>query len=69
MEQYKRGLCVLDPYGLNLNWEVMKTAGQMKSIDMFLNFMVMDMNRNVLWKDPKKVSAAQVGSNECVLGR
>jgi len=58
--EYKRGLCVLDPYGLNLNWEVMKTAGQMKSIDMFLNFMVMDMNRNVLWKNPDKVSPKQV---------
>ncbi|MGA2229967.1 MAG: three-Cys-motif partner protein TcmP [Tepidisphaeraceae bacterium] len=58
-EDFRRGLCVLDPYGLNLKWEVMKTAGQMKSIDMFLDFMVMDMNRNVLWKDPKKVSPGQ----------
>lgn len=38
---YRRGLCVLDPYGLDLNWEVMRMAGQAKTIDMFLNFPVM----------------------------
>ncbi|MBA3714182.1 MAG: three-Cys-motif partner protein TcmP [Pyrinomonadaceae bacterium] len=55
-EGYRRGLCLLDPYGLHLNWEVIATAGQMKSIDMFLNFPIMDMNRNALWKNPDKVS-------------
>ena len=54
--QYRRGLCLLDPYGLHLSWEVLQTAGQMKSIDMFLNFPVMDMNRNVLWRNPDKVA-------------
>src|SRR5262245_41634721 len=32
-EQYRRGLCLLDPYGLHLNWEVLETAGKMKSIE------------------------------------
>jgi three-Cys-motif partner protein len=59
-EDYHRGLCLLDPYGLDLNWEVIKTAGQMKSIDIFLNFPVMDMNRNVLWKDPSGVDEAHI---------
>ncbi len=54
-EQYRRGLCLLDPYGLHLNWEVIETAGKMKSIDMFLNFPIMDMNRNTLWKNPDRV--------------
>lgn len=56
---YKRALCMLDPYGLHLNWEVMLTAGQMKSIEIFLNFPVMDMNMNVLWNDPGKVDPQQ----------
>ena len=30
----------------------------MKSIDIFLNFPVADMNRNVLWRKPEGVSAA-----------
>lgn len=59
-EQYRRGLCLLDPYGLHLNWEVIKTAGEMKTIDMFLNFPIMDMNRNTLWKNPERVDAGAV---------
>lgn len=56
---YRRALCLLDPYGLHLNWEVMLTAGQMKSIEIFLNFPVMDMNMNVLWRDPGRVDPQQ----------
>jgi len=33
----------------------MLQAGQSKAVDMFLNFPVMDMNRNAIWKDPSKV--------------
>lgn len=58
-EDYKRALCLLDPYGLHLNWEVLLTAGQMKSIEVFLNFPVADMNRNVLWRNPDKVEQEQ----------
>lgn len=59
-EDYRRALCLLDPYGLHLNWEVIQTAGHMKSVDMFLNFPVADMNRNVLWRNPEKVDPADV---------
>jgi three-Cys-motif partner protein len=59
-EQYKRALCLLDPYGLDLNWEVILVAGQSKAIEIFLNFPVMDMNRNVLWNNPDKVTPSQV---------
>jgi three-Cys-motif partner protein len=54
-EQYNRALCVLDPYGLQLDWEVMWQAGQSRAVDMFLNFPVMDMNRNAIWKNPDKI--------------
>lgn len=48
---YKRALCLLDPYGLHLDWEIAQIAGQLGTIDMFLNFPIMDMNRNtLLWK-------------------
>lgn len=56
---YRRALCLLDPYALNLDWEVVQAAGQMKTIEVFLNFMVMDMNMNVLWRNPDRVSASQ----------
>jgi hypothetical protein len=43
---FNRALCLLDPYGLHLDWEVLAQAGQSQAVDMFLNFPVMDMNRN-----------------------
>jgi len=59
-KEYKRALCLLDPYGLNLNWEVIRTAGQERSIEIFLNFMVMDMNMNILKHNRSKVRPDQV---------
>ena len=54
-EDYRRAICVLDPYGLHLNWSVIAEAGRMKSVEIFLNFPVADMNRNVLWHNPNAV--------------
>jgi three-Cys-motif partner protein len=48
--EYKRALCILDPYCLQLNWQVIAAAAQLKTIEIFLNFPVLDMNRNVLWR-------------------
>ena len=56
----KRALCLLDPYGLHLNWKVMLTAGQMGSIEIFLNFPVADMNRNILWINPQGAKPDQI---------
>ena len=52
---FNRALCLLDPYGLHMDWEVMRLAGQSRAVDMFLNFPVMDMNRNAIWHNPEKV--------------
>jgi three-Cys-motif partner protein len=59
-KDYRRGLCILDPYGLDLNWEVLRKSGEMKSIEIFLNFPVMDMNRNVFWRNPEKADKADI---------
>jgi len=59
-EDYSRALCLLDPYGLNINWEVPRTAGSLGTIDMFYNFMIMDANMNVLWNNPDAVPEDQV---------
>ena len=50
-ENYKRALCILDPYGLHLNWKTIMTAAQQRTTEIFLNFPLMDMNRNVLHKE------------------
>jgi len=59
-EDFKRALCLLDPYGLHLDWEVIFEAGRMKSVDLFLNFPIADMNRNVLLKKPESVQPSQI---------
>ena len=58
-EAYRRGLCILDPYGLDLDWQVLLSAGKTKTLDVFLNFPVADMNRNILWRDPEAVDSSQ----------
>ena len=63
-EKYERLLCLLDPYGLHLDWETIKRMGasdEKKGItDLILNFPVMDMNRNVIWRDINKVRKPEV---------
>jgi three-Cys-motif partner protein len=41
-----RALCVLDPYALTLNWEVVRAAGSSEAVEVFINFPVHQMNRN-----------------------
>ena len=54
-EDFKRGLCLLDPYALTLDWKVIQRAGDMQSLDIFINFPIYDININVLHHDPKTV--------------
>lgn len=59
-EQYRRALCILDPYGLHLDWKVIEAAGKMGTIEIFLNFPVHDMNRNVLLWNPEEADPDDV---------
>jgi len=59
-DDYRRALCLLDPYNINLKWEVIEAAGRMGSVEVFLNFMIMDINRNVLTKNPDKAIQSKV---------
>jgi three-Cys-motif partner protein len=54
-DKFQRALCILDPYGINLNWEIIASAGKSKTIDIFVNFPIGGINRNVLRKDRSKV--------------
>ena len=53
--QKRRALCLLDPYGVHLVWDVIAMAGRMRTIDLLLNFPIMDMNMNALLNDPARV--------------
>lgn len=60
-QDHHRALCLLDPYDLNPKWEVVQTAGEMKSVEIFLNFMIMHANRNVLHRaGPADASPTEV---------
>lgn len=67
-KDYRRALCVLDPYGLDLNWEVIESAGKMKTIEIFLNLPVMGMNRSVLWNDSGRVPKSQIARMNALWG-
>jgi three-Cys-motif partner protein len=57
---YKRGLCLLDPYKLTLGWRVIAEAGAMRSLDVFINFPIHDINRTALLRRPEKASKANI---------
>jgi three-Cys-motif partner protein len=59
-EDRRRALCLLDPYNIDLRWEVIAAAGQMNSIEVFVNLMAMDMNMNILLRDPAKAEPVQI---------
>jgi three-Cys-motif partner protein len=59
-ENYRRAICLLDPYNINLTWEVIETAGKMRSVELFLNFMIMDINRNAFRRNPDRSVLSKV---------
>ena len=65
---FRRVLCLLDPYGLKVNWEVLRTAGEMKSVEIFYNFMIMDGNMNVFMRDPSKGTPVHAARIDAVWG-
>ncbi|MFP3898582.1 MAG: three-Cys-motif partner protein TcmP [Dehalococcoidia bacterium] len=67
-QDFNRALCLLDPYGLNVDWRVLQVAGEMGSVEVFYSFMIMDANRNVLWHKPGSVPASQAKRMDRVWG-
>ena len=59
-DSFKRALCILDPYGLHLKWETVKSAAGLKTVDIFLNFPIMDINRNILFEDLSKAKPEDI---------
>ena len=50
-----RALCVLDPYKLTLDWSVVCVAGKSSAVEVFINFPVMQMNRNCKQADISRI--------------
>jgi three-Cys-motif partner protein len=62
-------LCLLDPYGLSVDYATLEAIGRMGSVEIFFNFMVVGANRNVLWTNPARVSPRRRALMTRVWGR
>lgn len=58
--EYRRGLCLLDPYGMHIDWSTVKAAAEKKTIELFINFSIMDINMNVVRDHPDRISLAEI---------
>ncbi len=45
-KSFKRALCILDPDGVDIDWATIASVAQGNTMDVFLNFPLMDINRN-----------------------
>lgn len=57
---FRRALCLLDPRGLHLDWKVIAETARLRTIDLWLNFPTMHINRNVLRARPEAAVPADV---------
>ncbi len=67
-EDFARGLCLLDPYKLAVEWKVLAAAGAMRSIEVFYNFMIMDANMNMFLRNSVAVKPVEVERMNMVWG-
>ncbi|MGC4105095.1 MAG: three-Cys-motif partner protein TcmP [Thermomicrobiales bacterium] len=51
----RRALILLDPYGMDVSWDVVERLGKCGHAEIILNFPTMDINRNALRRDPGKI--------------
>ncbi len=45
---FKRGFIFLDPFGMQVEWKTMEKITEARSLEVFLNFPLMALNRSVL---------------------
>ncbi|MEE9464982.1 MAG: three-Cys-motif partner protein TcmP [Candidatus Neomarinimicrobiota bacterium] len=62
-EDYRRGLCFLDPYKINLDWQVVVEASRMGSMELFINFSTHYINRTIL----RKKRPDEIDQNKIIL--
>jgi len=59
-EKFNRGLTVLDPFGMDIEWSTIEQISETRAIEIFMNFPVMALNRTVLPNDPNALTEAQI---------
>ena len=53
---YKRAIAFLDPFGLALEWDTLKAIAGARTIEVFINIPIMDINRNIRRQDRDQIS-------------
>jgi len=56
-DSFKRAIAFLDPFGMQLEWETLQRIADARTIEVFLNFSVMAINRNVRRRHKEDISA------------
>jgi len=68
-EDFARGLCLLDPYGLSVDYALLTQIAAMKTVEIFFNFMLVSANRNVLWRAAHSGITAPRRDDDAGMGR
>ena len=66
--QRTRALCVLDPYKLTLDWKVVCAAGSSGAVEVFINFPIMQMNRNCKHEHTSRILPGELEAMDCFWG-
>ncbi len=56
LKSYKRAIAFLDPFGMELEWSTLEEVSRAGTIEVFLNFSVMAINRNVRLRRKEDIS-------------
>jgi three-Cys-motif partner protein len=58
LNSYKRAIAFLDPFGMELEWITLQEVALAETVEVFLNFSVMAINRNVRLRRKEDISSA-----------
>jgi len=58
LKSYKRAIAFLDPFGMQLEWNTLEEMARAGTIEVFLNFSVMAINRNVRLRRKEDIAPA-----------
>lgn len=59
-ENFNRGIIFLDPFGMDVEWHTIEKIADTKTLEIFLNFPVMAINRSVLRNNPYKLNEGEI---------
>lgn len=64
----ERAFLLLDPYGLHVNWQTIEAAAETRTFEVFINFPLMDILRNVVRESPEEVDPRQAQRMTAIWG-